>query len=58
MSYPHRRATCGVNDSSKTAMTAMLTGCPVGQEPGCDRTVPVTELKSLDGMMFVLEMPT
>ena len=56
MSYPHMRATRGVNDPSDTAKTAMLTGCPVGQEPDC--TVPVTEVKSLDGIIFVLAMLT
>ena len=56
MSYPHRGATRGVNDSPNTEMTAMLAGCPVGQEPDC--TVPFTEVKSLDGIMFVLEILT
>lgn len=60
MFYPHMRAIRDVNNSSDTAKTVMLTGCPVGHEPDCterDCTVPVADVKSLDGMTFVLEMP-
>lgn len=56
MFCPHRQATLGINDYSNTHTTVVLTGCPVGQET--DRTVPVMELKSLDGMMFVFEILT
>ncbi len=52
MSYPRKRAIFGVNEFPGTKMIALLTGCPVGQEP--DWTVPVTEVKSLDGITFLL----
>lgn len=52
MSYPRKQATLTVDKFPDTKMAAMLTGCPVGQELGC--TVPVTEVKSLDGITFLL----